>query len=337
MNDLADDPDFIASGPGKTLRESPLRFTDVGARGGAHPVVEPIAKLTSVLGFEPDEAACKEILNAPNPWADLTIKTTALGSSRGTRTIHRLASPTNDSLLPPNEIITSRYAMEKFREVGRASVALGTLDDETQIDPHGEIIKLDVQGTELDVLSGSRRTLEVDTVAVISEVEFVQIYEGQRLFSDVEKMLRDVGFSFYGFHGGIHYRSKKKIDKRTERGRERALWADAIFFKDPLDGRRQFFSTRQYHVLYCAALLLEYYDFALELARCWGNSDEEEMRRAESVVRRRASNPPGKNADDARMLCQEIELAPNNASVLVGKFIDSRAGFGNFDDVASEP
>ena len=39
--------------PGARCAPTPLGFVDVGARGGVHPLVEPLARRTAVLGFEP--------------------------------------------------------------------------------------------------------------------------------------------------------------------------------------------------------------------------------------------------------------------------------------------
>ena len=146
--------------------------------------------------------------------------------------------PTNSSLRAPNPAIVARYNMEKWREVGTVPLRTGTLDD-VLFGPHeaepfwGEFIKLDTQGTEYEVLRGATRTLRERTVAIVAEVEFFQVYEGQRLFTEVELMLRELGFTFYGFLT-LAQRSCRQLNKRVELGRERYFFGDAVFFKDPL-------------------------------------------------------------------------------------------------------
>src|SRR5262249_27536117 len=140
----------------------------------------------------------------------------------------------------------------------------------------GEFIKLDTQGTEFEILQGARKTLKARTVAVLAEVEFCQAYAGQRLFSEVELLLRSLGFSFYGFTT-FHVRSRKLLEKSREGGRERAFYADAVFFKDPLPGGPPgaALSERGQRLLFCCALLLGYHDFALELAlETWAKGPE---------------------------------------------------------------
>ena len=51
-NSLLDNPHFNASAACKNLQNAMLGFIDVGARGGVHDYVLPVAGHTSVLGFE---------------------------------------------------------------------------------------------------------------------------------------------------------------------------------------------------------------------------------------------------------------------------------------------
>lgn len=60
-----------------------------------------------------------------------------------------------------------------------------------------DVIKIDTQGTELDILRGSGRLLD-NTLAVELEVEFVPQYIDQPLFSDVDAFMRQQGFTLRG-------------------------------------------------------------------------------------------------------------------------------------------
>src|SRR5205823_5272419 len=139
----------------------------------------------------------------------------------------------------------------------------------------GEFIKLDTQGTEYEILTGAKETLSDRTVALLVEVWYCQVYDSQKLFSDIELFLRSLGFSFYG--ASVHYRSRKFLDKRRHITKERPLWADAVFLKDPLPGGYSCvqLTERQVHVLFVCSMLLGFFDFALELARTtWADGDE---------------------------------------------------------------
>ncbi len=231
----------------KWFSEQPLGFVDVGARGGVHPLVTPIAGCVDVLGFEPDEEACKAMEGCV-PFA--------LSDVVGPAMLHRCAASTNDSLRPINQAFIDRYRMVKFAQTGASIVQTTTLDIAlADLPEQGEFLKLDTQGTEYEILQGAHNTLDEHTVAIYCEVEFAQIYKGQKLFGDIEVFLRSYGFAFIGFDN-MSYRSRWRL------GRERLLHADALFIKDPLD---RALTPRQNAVAAMACLLCGYEDLAKEI------------------------------------------------------------------------
>lgn len=73
--------------------------------------------------------------------------------------------------------------------------------------PHPVLLKIDVQGSELDVLEGAGALLESVDVILI-EASFLELYAGQALIDSVWEVLRARGFSCRGIwsvaygHGG---------------------------------------------------------------------------------------------------------------------------------------
>ncbi len=232
----------------KWFSEQPLGFVDIGARGGVHPLIEPMAPYFSVLSFEPDEEACRAVDGC------LPL---ALSDNEGEAFLHRCAVSTNDSLRPINQAFVDRYHMAKFAQIG-ATPLCTTMLDTVLVGrfEKAEFIKLDTQGTEFEIIRGANKTLAI-TSAIYCEVEFAQIYKDQKLFGDIEVFLRrQHGFSFLGFDN-MSYRSRTPW-----RGRERLLHADALFIKDPLGHSM---SERQKQVAAMACLLCGYDDFANEI------------------------------------------------------------------------
>jgi FkbM family methyltransferase len=338
---IASHPLFMRTSMHAELARAPLGFLDIGARGGAHPLVEPLAKLTAVLGFEPDAQSCAQIMAdnaARQRWAMFELEPVALSDKQEKATLHLLSAPTNHSLRPPNTDFTRRYVMPKWEEVGSEPLDTQRLDailfaKRAQEDFWGELMKIDTQGTEYEILEGAAQTLRERTVAIVTEVAFCELYKGQKLFSDVEQLLRGHGFSFYGFHT-FHTRSRRQIDKRTQRSLERAMYADAVFFKDPLPGAmyNKPLAPRQNLLLCACALLMGYYDFALEIAeKTWADATQMETMRA--LVAELASCDPKATAAEVEALQTRIRQSPDQANLLVGKFVDARRMNFDYDDV----
>ena len=342
INQLLQNPDFNHSAPGETLRLQPLGFVDVGARGGVHDVVGRLAGVTSVLAFEPDHEEClrltREMATNP-PWANYAVEPIALAGETGTAPLYVLKSAVNSSLRAPNPDFIKRYGLTGFEISKVVSVPTTTLDalffgPGRPANQQGEFIKLDTQSTESEILRGAERTLDERTVALLVEVEFFEVYKGQPLFGEVELQLRQRGFSFYGFD--LRTRSAKMLEKRKSAGRERIFYADAIFFKDPLAGGlwKKTMSSRSLHVLFACALLLEHYDFALQLAlETWARGEEAD--RLRRLVQQEASRLAVRAFDDALALAERVRANPEAANVEVGKFVDARRHLADYDDVKS--
>lgn len=342
LNQLSDNKLFNECAAGKSLHTKPLGFIDIGARGGAHDIVEPIAKNTAVLGFECDQEECERLMKNPavyEPWAKFTLEDVALAQEKGKAELKLLSANTNHSLLPPNEKFTKRYNMSKWDVVGRCELQTDTLDNvlfnqDMGDYPWGEFLKIDTQGTEFEILQGSYRVLRERTVAVVAEVAFCELYKGQKLFSDVEALMREAGFSFYGFTT-LHTRSKKLLDKKSHVTRERLIYSDAIFFKDPLPGGySKSLSERGNYALFVVALLLGFHDFAYELAKeTWLlHSDIEEVKRVDALIKSYAALCTEKTSQQLFELVNTVKQNPQLANVAVGGFVDRRRAFCDYDD-----
>jgi FkbM family methyltransferase len=318
------------------LGGSPIGFVDVGARGGVHPLVEAMGAAIAVLGFEADPAERDRLrgeATLAHRYARLDIEAAALSDSQGAAVLHHVSAATNSSLRAPNPRFVARYDMAKWREVGQSTIETTTLDEvlfsRRLGEPYwGEAIKIDTQGTEFEILQGARRTLRERALFLCVEVSFCELYSGQKLFADIELLLRATGFSFYGFDR-VFNRSRKALDKRSHWGRERMIQADAYFFKDPFDRDAGAFSDRALIILAVFALSTGYHDFALELLDRLGPVGAE-LR--DAVVAHSALSPQASRLE-ARTLATEVDARPDDANILVGKFVDHRRARNDYFDV----
>ncbi len=303
VNSLISDPLFAECAAAASLRSTPLGFIDVGARGVVHSVVAPLAGVTAVLGFEPDEEECARIkrMQSGHSWAKFDLEPQALAGREGEQPFHVLVGPANSSLLRPNAGMEKRYSIPGFGIARQILVRTRTLDailfgNRAKENYWGEFLKLDAQGAELDIMRGATRTLTERTVAAIVEVEFCPLYENQPLFSEVETYMRQFGFAFFGFWE-TRYRSARLRHLLRPHGgghgagwQERLVHADAIFFKDPLVPTKAVLSSRAAHALFACAMLLGYYDFALDVAlETWARGEEAE--RIQALAEKYAQAP----------------------------------------------
>jgi len=342
LHAISNNPYFLETSVFKTLDSQPLGFIDIGVRGGIQELIEPIAKNVAALGFEPDEEEASKLSSDPEisaSWAEFCLELTALSDKKRKAEMQLFNWPYNNSLLPPNEAFVGRYEMqEKWSKVGTEKIEADTLDNilfKVRKDEQywGEFIKSDAQAAEYEILSGSKRTLSERTVALVIEVYFCEVYKGQKLFSEIEQLLRHHGFTFYGFHT-MHTRSLGQLDKAKHVGRERVMYADAVFFKDPLPGAafNEELTTRQLHILFICALILGYYDFALELAtKTWAKGKE--IDNIISLINDLSNVEPESTAKEVETLLQTIKNNPEIANIYVGKFVDKQRLYFDYDDV----
>jgi FkbM family methyltransferase len=81
--------------------------------------------------------------------------------------------------------------LEKIVELD--AVSIDDLIAEGQV-PSPDVLSMDVQGAEFSILKGARKTIQKSVLAVVSEVEFSALYEGQGLFHDQMRLLAEMNF-----------------------------------------------------------------------------------------------------------------------------------------------
>jgi FkbM family methyltransferase len=177
--------------------EEAIRLIDVGARAGIHERWVPYHSRIIVLAFEPDLTECAALNSRSFPYS-VRFLPFALGAMEGQgATLRVCRQPGCSSLLQPNTEFCQHYPYGWAMEVvSEHSVTLRRMDSICR-DFQPDVIKIDTQGTELDILRGAGTLLEA-TMAVELEVEFVPQYLGQSLFADVDSFMRQQGFTLRG-------------------------------------------------------------------------------------------------------------------------------------------
>jgi FkbM family methyltransferase len=176
-----------------------IAYIDVGAANAVDKNFLPYFKDGRIqyIGFEPDSRSELEFPGLVHP--------VALGSKRETKLLNLCRKPEVSSFLRPNMefIYQGFHRPERFDVVDQVEVEVVPLDDYFQQDV-AYILKLDVQGFELEVLKGASRVLQ-NTVAIDLEVEFQELYENQPLFGEICSFLHKQGFQFEDFSRLVHW------------------------------------------------------------------------------------------------------------------------------------
>jgi FkbM family methyltransferase len=272
----------------KSKISSPLNLIDVGAAGGALEAWRQFGDKAKIFCFEARE---DEASNLAGGNTDSNIEYVPVALSADSRGI-ALTVTSNlgcSSVYPPIKQLYQRYpGNAMLRPISNANCPSITLDE--FIEKRGikivHAMKLDTQGSELDILKGAENALKA-CIFLIVEVEFNALYEGQPLFCDVDRFLRDRGFVLWRFSNLAHYSTGQiggdphSMIIGSDPGGHHTLafpngqlfWADALYVKEtatPINDRRMTSSE----AVAGAALVVQWklWDLAVEMIRKSGDT-----------------------------------------------------------------
>jgi FkbM family methyltransferase len=252
------------------LDDAGLEIVDVGGRGSAlYPLLTlaPFARYYVSEADAEEAARLQEELPRAAPWRAVTLMGEAIAARRGYADLHITSEPGMSSLLEPDARVAERFCLaSKFRVVARQTVPTLPLDDAAA--RYGctdaAFLKLDTQGSELEILESGPRLVADALLGVYVEASFHAFYEGQPLFADVDRHLRARGFSLFSLSRTMLRRAgyrKALYSKRV------AAWAHCLYLREPEavlehegDARRRRFAR-----LLGIAVAFQHFDLAFEL------------------------------------------------------------------------
>ncbi len=185
---------------------------DIGANIGTWSLMaKTLIPTARIEAFEPLAKHQVQFLQNFEGSEHVTLHPIAVGRDNATETFHVANLSDASSLLRPND--ASRLQLG-VREAQQFPLQVFRLDDylrEKQI-PWPDLIKLDIQGFELEALLGAPDCL-TSAKAVITEVSFIEYYEGQCFFHDLVAHLARFGLFIEAF--GINTPTGKPV-KQTD-------------------------------------------------------------------------------------------------------------------------
>lgn len=144
--------------------------------------------------FEPQPEIAERLRSNLQDNPRLSVHACALGNIEGTTEFHRNNLSQTSSILPLR--LAHGLYSERLKQVSKIQVPIRRLDHALR-DVAWErpaLLKLDLQGFELEALRGAEGLLErIDFVLV--ESAFQEVYQGEPLFNDIHAFLSAKGFA----------------------------------------------------------------------------------------------------------------------------------------------
>jgi FkbM family methyltransferase len=205
-----------------------ITFVDAGASGGVAKRWRAIAPALRVVAFEPD---LRSGVGEANRDSSIVLVRKALAGGVGRRTMYLTRKPQTSSLYRPQMDVRRR-----FTDPERADILDEMEMDCTTIDAAlaevgiagPDFIKIDTQGTELDVLRGADRAL-TSALGLEIEVEFLPLYHGAALFRDVDAHVSRFGFELYDLRRTFFRRA---AEPPVNQAKGQLAFGDALYFRD---------------------------------------------------------------------------------------------------------
>jgi FkbM family methyltransferase len=181
---------------------------DVGANIGqtVHDMLRYLPRL-QIYCFEPISSTFDALVARYGTRANVSCIRQALGSERGKATVQLRRDSGYNSLLVTD-------AGTAYLTGSQEDVEINTVDlfcAEQQIE-RIDLLKMDVQGYELEVIKGAKRMLSSNSVRfVFAEVGFRPNNLEIQMFGDFNSAMSDCGFLFSGFYDLLRYGDNKEF------------------------------------------------------------------------------------------------------------------------------
>ena len=246
-----------------------LVLADVGASGGIESNWKSAQKHLRLIGFEPDETEFSNLKRKEN--GKVKYLNTGLYNEQVPLKYYLTEKQQTSSIFKPN-----RKFLDEFPEANRfditrnVTIQADTLDNQFRIHniADTDFIKVDTQGSELFILEGAINTLRNHVFGVEVEVEFVEMYQNQPLFSDVDRFMRNQGFWLFDIQAA-HW--KRTIGKSYYKKRGQLIYGNVLYLRTPesfcilIQQRQGVEKKAKVLKVLSICFLYGYFDYAMQL------------------------------------------------------------------------
>ena len=197
----------------KEIKKSKPLIFDVGASNGESITrFKRIFPEATIHSFEPIYESCKLLKTKYEDSKDIIINNFGLGSKKGRESFYLNYKQNTSSFLKINQNSDWAKIRSSQRNIDVSefskelkNIPLETIDNYTfqnninQID----LLKIDTQGFEDQVLSGSKKSIELNKIRFIeTEIILSDVYEKKLSFYDIEKHFENTSFELIAINNG---------------------------------------------------------------------------------------------------------------------------------------
>jgi len=200
-----------------------ILLLDIGAAGGINKRWEIISNNLSTSLVEPNIDNAKILENKGYD----VIKNCFYKEDNKELILYETREKYCSSLLQPNKYYLSKFFNSaRFNIINKIKVTSTTIDKEFKNSKIPNFIKIDTEGSELEILNGAKLSLN-DVMGIEIECVFNELRVSQPQFYEIKKFLEKYNFEFIDF---LHI-------TRWEKNKQRSFGipqiTDCLFFKKP--------------------------------------------------------------------------------------------------------
>lgn len=198
----------------KIIGDQPFNVIDVGAANGLNPHWQPLDGFAHIYAFEPHPESAEKLQYKYNKSAYRNlyhIIPAGLSRTGGPAILYMLNAPTGSSILPvdmDSPLVQKEDAyIFPIKELPIETQSLEQAMLENNI-AHCDMIKLDVQGAELDIVLGMGEQHLNNLLSIEMEVGFQSVYKGAPKPYEVDAALAPYGFELFDLNLEKHFAKK---------------------------------------------------------------------------------------------------------------------------------
>jgi FkbM family methyltransferase len=196
----------------ESLTRDSVHIFDVGANVGQS-ISRYRGKFPScfVTSFEPNPEAFIQLEKNWGGVFGITLLPIALTNYIGQAPFYATRVSEASSLLQPTERVIELSSQHKY-DHAKIDVSTTTLDQYCKMNDIGsiDILKLDIQGSELDALKGAEKLLQAGKITLIySEVTLAETYRNQSRFVDIVSYLNKNNYEIWDIGSFLYTRNDR--------------------------------------------------------------------------------------------------------------------------------